>query len=129
MISGGTQATNTVTFSSFVDGDTVTVNGVVLTGKNSPTTSAQFGIGASDTITASNFVKLINGLSANGAPPAKVWGIVSATSAAAIATLTALDSGAIGNLFTLAISAHGSVGGANFSSGADGTIISLAKGL
>lgn len=129
VISGGTQAVNAVTFSSFADADTVTINGVVLTGKTTPTTNSHFAIGATDTLTAINLVRLINGLASVGAPPAKVWGVVSATSSGAVVTLTALDSGDIGNIYTLAISAHGSVTGATFASGADGTIISLAKGL
>lgn len=127
---GGTQAVNAVTFSSFVDGDTVTVNGVTLTGKNAPTGNNQFAIGATDTITAFNFAQLINGGAAgNTATPAKVWACVTAAAAAAVATLTAQETGAIGNLYTLAISAHGTVTGATFASGADGTITKLAKGM
>lgn len=125
----GTQAVNAVTFSSFVDGDTVTVNGVVLTGKNSPTGASQFAIGATDTLTAAAFAARINNTDGNGAPAAKIWGVVTATSAAAVSTITANETGAIGNLYTLAISAHGSVTGATFASGADGTITKLAKGL
>lgn len=126
---GGTQAVNAVTFSSFVDGDTVTVNGVVLTGKNTPSGVSQFKIGATDTITAANFAARINNTDGTGAALAKVWGVVSCVSAAAVATLTAQETGAIGNLYTLAISAHGSVTGALFATGADGTITQLAKGL
>jgi phage tail sheath gpL-like len=131
---GGTQATNTVTFSSFADGDTLTINGVVLTGKTTVATANQFQLGATDAGTAANLVYyLANGKpsvsSTLGAPGAKVWGVVTGVAASNVVTLTAQETGAIGNLYTLAISAHGSVGGANFSSGADGTIIALAKGI
>jgi len=131
---GGTQATNTITFSSFVDADTITINGVVLTGKTTVVAASQFVIGASDTITAANLVYYLNNgkssvSSTFGAPPAKIWGVVTASSAAGVVTLTAQETGAIGNLYTLAISAHGSIGGANFTSGADGTITALAKGI
>jgi len=126
---GGTQAVNAVTFAAFVDSDTVTINGVTLTGKTTPTTAAQFAIGATDTITAINFSNVVNGLGSFGAPAAKIWGVVTASPAAAVATLTAQETGAIGNLYTLAISAHGSVTGANFASGADGTITAIAKGI
>jgi phage tail sheath gpL-like len=131
---GGTQAINAVTFSSFANNDTVTINGVVLTGKTTVIAANQFVVGASDTITAANLAYYLNNGVATpggafGAPPAKIWGVVTASAAAAVVTLTAQETGAIGNLYTLAISAHGSVTGANFASGADGTIIALAKGI
>ena len=126
---GGTRAVNAVTFSSFVATDTVTVNGVVLTGRASPTLAAEFTIGATDALTAQNFANVINGSGTIGVPAAKIWGVVTATVSGAVVTLTAVAPGAIGNLMTLAISAHGSVTGANFASGADGTITALAKGL
>lgn len=122
---GGTPASNTVTLSSFVASDTVTVNGVVLTGSASPSGASQFKIGASDSATAINLAACINSATA----PAKILGCVYATVSGAVVTLTSYEPGAIGNLMTLAISAHGSVGGATFSSGADGTITLIAKGL
>jgi hypothetical protein len=125
----GTAAINKITFSSFVATDTVTINGVTMTGRATPTLAAEFTIGATDTITAANLVKVINGSGTIAVPPAKIWGVVSATSSGAVVTLTSLVTGTIGNLMTLAISGHGSVTGANFASGADGTITSLAKGL
>jgi hypothetical protein len=124
---GGAPATNTVTFTAFVNNDTVTINGVVFTGKTAGTQSgnAQFAIGASDTLTAVNFANLLNAATA----PAKVLGVVQVTSAAAVATLTWMEPGAVGNLGTAAISAHGTVGAANFANGTDGTITLLAKGV
>lgn len=128
--SAGVAAAQTVTFSSLANNDTVTINGVVYTAKTSGATGVQqFNLGASDTTAAANLAALINSTNAAGTAPAKILGIVSATSAAAVVTLTAIEPGAIGNLYTLAISAHGSVGGAVFASGADGVITPLAKGI
>jgi len=129
VMAGGVQATNAVTFSSFVATDTVTINGVVLTGRASPTLVSEFTIGASDTITAANLAKVINGQGTIGAAPAKINGVVYATSAATVCTINFNEPGVIGNLGTLAISGHGSVTGANFASGTDGTITNIAKGL
>lgn len=126
---GGTQAVNAITFSSFAAADTVTINGVVLTGRASPTLAAEFTVGATDTATAINLARVINGLGAIAVPPAKIWGVVTATASGAVVTLTAQETGTIGNIYTLAISAHGSVTGATFASGADGTIQALAKGI
>jgi hypothetical protein len=129
---GGTPASDTVTFTAFANTNTITVNGVVFTGTTAaPVSNVTFQIGASDTATALNFLRLINGLgpAAFGPPPAKVWGVVQATNVANVVTLTSTEPGAIGNLMTLAISAGGSVGGALFTSGADGTITALAKGI
>lgn len=124
---GGTPSTDTVTLSAFVNNDTVTINGVVLTGKTAGTQSgnAQFSIGTSDTQAAANLAALINSATA----PAKILGVVSATSSGAVVTLTWMEPGAVGNLGTAAISAHGSVGSANFANGTDGTITLLAKGI
>ncbi len=129
---GGAPSSNTITFTSFANTNTVTINGVVFTGTTAaPVSNQTFQIGASDTITAANLVRLINGTTGNsfGLPPAKVAGVVTATSAAGVVTLTATEPGAITNLYSLAISANGSVGGANFTGGTDGTITLLAKGI
>ena len=126
---GGTQAYDAVTFSSFVATNTVTINGVVLTGRATPTLVSEFTVGASDTITAQNLANVINGKGTIGNPPSKIWGVVSASASGNVVTITSLQPGAIGNLMTLAISANGSVTGANFANGADGTITQLAKGM
>lgn len=125
VFAGGTPATNAVTFSSFVAGDTVTVNGVVFTGSDTASTNVEILTGGTDATVAASFVSLINSASA----PAKVLGVLQASAASNVVTLNAIDPGAIGNLYTLAISAHGSVTGATFASGADGTITLLSKGL
>lgn len=130
----------THTLSGFVNADTITINGVIFTGKTTPTdANLHFAIGATDTITAANLAAL---LSRDDCPVA-IKGIV-ATSAAAVLTLSfdgtltttasahstvasdkvdlnAVVPGTLGNLYTLAISAHGSVTGANFASGTEGT--------
>lgn len=111
-------ATGTVTLASLVATDTVTIAGVVLTCVASGATGAQFNVGGTDTITAASIAALINSL-------ASLNQIVSATSAAAVVTLTCLVPGTIGNLVTIAISAHGSVsGGGKLASGAQATTYS-----
>ena len=130
--STGVRAAQTVTFSSFVSGDTVTVNGVEYTGSDSASTNVQILTGGNDASVATAFAALINGRSGAGVvitPPAKVNGILSAEASSATVTLTALEPGEIANLYTLAISAHGSVGGAVFAGGVDGTITKLVKGI
>lgn len=124
----GAVATNAVTFSSLANNDTVTVNGVTYTAKTSGASGVQqFNLGGSDTAAATNFAAVLNGSA--GQPPAKIFGVVTASSAAAVVTINAIEPGAVGNLYTLAISAHGSVTGANFAGGTDGTITALSKGL
>jgi hypothetical protein len=49
------QAEGQVAFDSFVQNDTVTINGVVFTGRDTPTTTIQFAVGASDEACANNF--------------------------------------------------------------------------
>lgn len=123
---GGTPGSGTITFSSFANNDTVTINGVVFTAKTSGASGAnQFNLGSTDTTAAANLAAAINSATA----PAKILGVVYATSAAAVITVTATEPGAITNLYTLAISAHGSVSGALLTGGADGTITLLAKGI
>ena len=128
---GGVQAYDAVTFSSIANTNTVTINGVVFTAKTSGTQSGvqQFSIGTSDTQAATNLAARINNTDGVGAPPAKVFGVVTASSALGVVTITAVEPGAVGNLYTLAISANGSVTGANFAGGTDGTITYLSKGL
>lgn len=125
LVRGGVQATGTVTFSSIAAADTVTINGVVFTASASPSTNVQFLVTGGDTLAAAALAAKVNAATA----PNKVLNTVSATSSGAIITLSFLETGQIGNLGTLAISAHGSVSGANFTGGTDGTTTALAKGL
>lgn len=113
---GLVQATGTVTFSSFVADDTVTINGVTFTGKASPSGTNQWAIGASDNACATNFAAKINASSLAG-----ISGVVTASASSNVVTLTAVQPGLTGNAVTLAISAHGSVSAARMSGGTDGT--------
>lgn len=118
---GAVAASGTVTLSSFAADDTVTVMGVVLTGKASPSTDVQFTIGASDTLTAASLAACINA-------KATLNPVVSATSAAAVVTITSKIPGTIGNLIGTAISAHGSVAGALLTGGTEGSIVTKKYG-
>ena len=118
----GAYAYDTVTLSSFANTNTVTINGVVLTGATLPSGASQFGIGASDTLTAVNLAACIN---ANSSLYSSVYAVQSTNTVVVYCRVP----GVIGNLCTAAISAHGSVTGANFANGTDGTQSNNAHGL
>lgn len=111
---GAVRATGTVTFSSIVATNTVTINGVVFTGSDTPSGEAQFETGVSDTSSATSLAAKITAHSTVGL-------IVSATSAAEVVTITAIQPGLLGNAVTLAISANGSVSAARMAGGTDGS--------
>lgn len=115
------KASGTITFASFADSDTVTINGVTLTGKTSPSGASQFAVGSSNTECAANLAAKINASALAG-----IVNVVTATSSLAVVTITCSVPGSIGNLCSLAISAHGSVSAANLASGADGTVESVS---
>ena len=130
----------TLALSGFVNADYITINGVVFTGKTTPSSAVreQFKIGGSNTITAHNLAVAIG----NSIDP-RITGITATdstgtvtvdfngslvmsasahtTAANKIIVLTSRVNGTVGNLMTLAISARGSVSGANFSGGTAGT--------
>lgn len=108
--STGVKASGTVTFSSLANNDTVTVGGVTFTAKTSGATGAQFNLGASDSDAAANFAAVVNS-------NATTQGMVTASATGAVTTVTALPYGTIGNLVSLAISAHGSVSAATLAGG------------
>lgn len=57
---GAVQAEGQIAFDSFADADTVTINGVELTGKTSPSGASEFAVGASDEACANNlYTKLV----------------------------------------------------------------------
>lgn len=118
------QATGTITLSSMVAGDTITINGTVFTAEVSGATGNQFNVGASDTATAINAAAAINGSATNN-----VSKNVSATSSAAVITITSLVPGYIGNMNTIAISAHGSVSGANLTGGSEDANVVMYNGI
>lgn len=109
------RASGTITFSSLANNDTITVAGLVLTAKTSGATGDQFNLGADDTAAAANAAAAIN---ANAATD----GLVVASSALGVVTVTALVPGELGNLVGLAISAHGSVSGALLTGGTNGDV-------
>jgi len=107
------KATGTVTLSSHVATDTVTVNGIVFTCVASGATGNQYNVGGSDALTADNLAAALN---AN----TTLAGMIVASSASGVVTLTALVPGTLGNAITLAISAHGSVSAARMAGGTNG---------
>ena len=100
---GSVQASGTITLSSMVATDTITINGVVFTCEASGATGNQFNVGGTDTITATNAAKAIN-----ASVTAKVLNYVTASSSGAVITITAVQPGLQGNMNTIAVSAHGS---------------------
>lgn len=107
------KATGTITLSSHVATNTVTVNGIAFTCMASGAAGNQYNVGADDTATA---VALAAALNAN----TTLDGMVVATAALGVVTLTSLIPGEIGNAVTLAISANGSVSAARMSGGTNG---------
>ena len=107
------KATGTVTLSSHVATDIVTVNGIAFTCVASGATGNQYNVGGTDTLTA---VELAAALNAN----TTLDGMIVATAASGVVTLTSLIPGEIGNAVTIAISAHGSVSGARMAGGTNG---------
>ena len=112
------QASGTVTLSAHVATDTVTVNGVVFTCMASGATGNQYNVGGSDTITGDNLAAAIN-----ASATALLSGYVTAANVAGVVTVTSVTPGLAGNMFTLAISAHGSVSGAKLTGGTNGTTV------
>lgn len=90
-------ASGTITCATVLADDTVTINGVTLTGKSSPSGESQFDSDGSDTVVATAIAACINANSS-------LTGIVTATSSGAVVTVTASQSGLMGNAITLASS-------------------------
>lgn len=118
------QASGTITLSSMVATDTVTINGVVFTCVASGATGNQFNVGGTDTITATNLAAAIN-----ASVTANIANVVTATGVGPVVTVTAVQPGLAGNVNTLAISAHGSVSAARLASGSDGNQVAIAYGV
>ena len=142
----GASRRGTVQLVSFVNADTVTVNGVVFTGKTTPTAGVreEFAIGSSDSVTAQNLLsavlnslkKEVAGISGSVSTDTVTFNFLGSLTLAASAhatvasktvVVTCLIPGQIGNLCTLAISAHGSVSAANLASGTEGTEYVFSK--
>lgn len=110
------KASGTITLASFVATDVVTVNGIAFTCKSSGASGlTEFNVGGDDTASAANIATVLNAHTT-------LDGMIIATSATTVVTITALLPGEIGNAVTLAISAHGSVSGARLSGGTNGDV-------
>jgi hypothetical protein len=117
----GTAATNTITWdgSDGDDGDTVTVCGVVLTARTSPSTQpadGEFALSTNDTTQAENFDACVN------AHP-RLRGVCTSDNVTNVSTITMANGGITGNLGTLATTNtdFATLGAASFSGGAAGT--------
>lgn len=100
------QASGTITFSSFADADTVTINGVSLTGKTTPSGTSQWAVGSSDQACANNLVAKVN-----ASALANIVGCVAASRQATIliASMVAADTVTINSVvFTCTASPTGS---------------------
>jgi phage tail sheath gpL-like len=91
------RASATCTVASIQADDTVTINGVTLTGKASPSGELQFDSDGSDTVVATALVACINANSS-------LTGICTAANVAGVVTISAYCKGLIGNAITLASS-------------------------
>lgn len=111
------RASATITVATPIDGDTVTIQGVVFTARTAATLANEFTIGATNTDTATNLAAIITA-SASSAVDKEVL----ATASAAIVTLTAQVGQTTGNAYTLTSSgATLAVSGATFSGGVNST--------
>jgi hypothetical protein len=114
-------AAGTVTFSSFVADDTVTVGATTLTGKASPANENQFLSTGTDDQDAIAFAACVNAHSVLSKY------VSAARTSSGVATVTSLIPGVIGNGLALAISAHGSV--VAFASGANDANVTISHGI
>lgn len=105
--------TMTVVFASLAANDTVAVAGTTLTCVSGTASANQFQKVTDGTVTAANLAAAINASAAINR--------VSATSSAAVVTVTAHASGTVGNLIALTSSGAGvTLSGANLANGAGG---------
>lgn len=111
---GAAKASGTIHFAAFTAANTVTINGVTLTGAASAANEAEFTIGANSTATATNLAGVVNAHSTLST-------ILLAAATETVCTVSALRPGKLGNCVTLAISANGSVSAARLANGLDGT--------
>lgn len=133
----------TLLFSSFAAADYVTINGIVFTGRATPTEGNyyEFAVETSDAGTAQRFMEALTAAAVINPALRDLIGAsrstatitinyqgdltltVSAhgTATSTINVVTCLIPGQIGNLCSLAISAHGSVSGAVMTGGTEGT--------
>jgi phage tail sheath gpL-like len=124
--SGAVQASGTLTVSSTgpTNGETATVANVTLTAETSGAdpTMGQFNISATPATVAANIALAINSTAA-------LSGIVTATSALGVVTITAVAPGAIGNGIELDAGTLANTVAVAFSGGVDGSVITVSNGL
>lgn len=119
-----TEAAQTITFDSSAgsDGDTLTINGIVFTAKDTPSNRAEHGeyllYADSDTAQAVAFKNAWN-----AHPVARLFG--TAANASEVVTITTREGGTLFNQGTLVTSnaSFAAVGAATFASGAAGTTV------
>lgn len=113
----GVKASQTLTLSSAVAGDSVEVDGLLYTavaaGKGTTAKFNEFEIGGSDTDSAANLVTSINGR--EGRPDG--GGDVIASNIGAVVTVTAVFFGTVANSITMVGSANITAGGATLANG------------
>ncbi len=112
---GAVKASGTLTGTTVVATNTVTINGLTLTCVDSGATADQWNKGASDTLTMAALAAAIN-------VHASLAGIVTATSDATVVTVSAARPGLLGNAVTLASGQASIVANvARLAGGVDGT--------
>lgn len=110
------KASGTITLAAFVATDVITINGVAFTCKSSGASGAtEFNVGGDDTASAVSAIAAFNAHTT-------LDGMVIATSATSVITITALEAGELGNAVTIAISAHGTASGARLTGGTNGDV-------
>lgn len=126
--SGATQAVGTMVFSSFADADTVVINGTTLTGKTTPSGTAQWAVGASDEACANNFVAKVNASALSA-----ISGIIYATRRATCAVSSMADADTVtinGVVFTCkATPTEGNKGHFQLGTSDTVTAVNLAKAI
>lgn len=113
-------ASGTFTLASVPEDDTVVIAGVTLTAKASPSGENQWSQAGSDTADAAALAAKINAHSSLST-------IVSATSAAAVVTVTCLVKGVIGNFIAISESGSSITASGAYLAGGTGGATSAAK--
>lgn len=91
------RATGTVTFTGApTAADTVTINGVAFTARASGAVANEFNLSATVGVSAANLAAAIN-----ASVTAKIAGYVTATALAGVVTITVVEPGLAGNVFTI----------------------------
>lgn len=117
------QASGTLTLSTAVATNTAVVNGVTFTCVASGATGNQFNVGGTDTLTAAALAAAIN-----ASVTAKVASYVTAVAVGAVVTVSAVQPGLSGNLFTLSATGGIAAGASALAGGTAGTEVSYAFG-